>query len=394
MVKLSQLSVCCLLASLGPTMVAGQTFGTDPTDSRFVLVGYGDVKYEDVDARSNSVFSARFVPIFLFNLNDKMHVEAETEISINEAGETETELEYANMHYFLSDSVTLTAGKFLLPFGQFSANWHPSWINRSIWTPGVYGAHGSTQAMDPLLPILSDVGVAVQKNFNFGGTKVFLDLFVTNGPSAEAAHDDDAEDIAEDGHDDIPSIQALRTPEDEGAHDEGSPFPEVEFEARGNDNNDDKAFGGRVAIALLPTLELGTSYYRGAYDDDGELDITANGVDINLITNHFIVRGEYIKTTTEAFEIEEEARHLEQFDRNGWFVQGTFFLGHVLPSLGSTELVVERAETQKYAQATRWMVGANYWLDPRSVIKVGYEDTKLDNAEDDKRFAVQFSYGF
>ena len=75
------------------------------------------MKYEESDLLDSSAFSARFVPIFLFSLNDKMHVEAETEISLNEAGETEVELEYADIHYFLTDTTTVTAGKFLLPFG-------------------------------------------------------------------------------------------------------------------------------------------------------------------------------------------------------------------------------------------------------------------------------------
>lgn len=388
----NKLSTATLAFSTMLSSMAGFAGESNSPDSRFVFAGYGDVKYEDVDNRNNSVFSARFVPIFLFSLNDKMHVEAETEISLNDGGETETELEYADIHYFLTDTTTVTAGKFLLPFGQFSANWHPSWINRSIWTPGVYGAHGSTQAMEPLLPVLSDVGVAVQKIFLVGDAKVFVDLFVTNGPSAEAAHEE--EELDEGEHDDIVQRFARATPEDEEDHNEEAPFPEVEFEAKGSDNNDDKAFGGRIAVAFLPTLELGTSFYRGAYDEEGELDITANGFDVNVITDHFLLRGEYIKTTTEAFEPEEDELHLEEFDRNGWFVQGTFFVGHAFPSLGNTELVIERAETNKYAEATRWMVGANYWLDPRSVIKVGYEDTELANAQNDKRFAVQFSYGF
>ena len=85
---------------------------------RFALGGYGDVGYKDSDF-NNSAFAGRFVPIFLFQLNDKIHVESEIEFSIGEDGETETELEYADIHYFLTDRTTITAGTFLLPFGQF-----------------------------------------------------------------------------------------------------------------------------------------------------------------------------------------------------------------------------------------------------------------------------------
>ena len=34
------------------------------------------------------------------------------------------------------------------------------------------------------------------------------------------------------------------------------------------------------------------------------------------------------------------------------------------------------------------------WLDSRAVIKATYEDTTVHDGEDDKRFAIQYSYGF
>ena len=84
---------------------------------RLAIAGYGDVTYisqgnmkdeEGNDIQNNVV--ARFVPIFLFQLSEKIHIEAEIEFSTNEEGETETELEYANMHYFLNDNTIITAG--------------------------------------------------------------------------------------------------------------------------------------------------------------------------------------------------------------------------------------------------------------------------------------------
>ncbi len=353
----------------------------DGSDSaRFALGGYGDVKYETSDVNDSSAYSARFVPIFLFSLNEKMHVEAETEISINADGETDIELEYADLHYFLTDTTTLTAGKFLLPFGQFGPNIHPSWINRSPWTPGIYGSHGGSQAMEALLPILSDVGVAVQQTIVLGNhQKIFIDLYSTNGPRSEAEeHDEEAEgEEAE--------------PEEEG-HAE---LPEVAFEAASGDNNKDKAFGGRVAYAMLPGLEIGASYYAASYDDQEVLDFSAQGVDLNLIGSHYLLRGEYIETQTDGIEEEEEGEtEVHTFKRDGWYLQGTLQTGNIWSSLAGTEVVLEYAETNKLAEASRWMVGINYWLDARSVIKVAYDDTDLDEGEDDQRLTVQLSYGF
>lgn len=362
----------CSVAMLGSISTYAQS---ELPNGRFAIAGYGDVKYESSSLSNTSAFSARFVPIFLFSLNEKMHVEAETEISLNEDGETEVELEYADIHYFLTDTTTITAGKFLLPFGQFSANWHPSWINRSVWTPGIYGSHGSNQAMTPLLPVLSDVGIAIQKTFSFSGDqKVFLDLFASNGARVES---DEHEEEAGEG-------------EGEGAHDEE--LPEVVFEAFNADNNKNKAIGGRLAYAALPSLEIGTSFYRATYDDEQSLDFRAQAFDLNWIGSHYMLRGEYIQTQTDG--LEEGEMEIHRFDRNGWFLQSTLQMGQIWTDWAGTELVLEYAETNELEEASRWMYGINYWLDARSVVKFGFEDTQLANGDDDQRIAIQFSYGF
>ena len=345
--------------------------------ARFALGGYGDVKYETSELEDSSAYSARFVPIFLFSLSDKMHVEAETEISINAEGETEIELEYADLHYFLTDTTTITAGKFLIPFGQFGPNIHPSWINRSPWTPGIYGSHGSSQVMVPLLPILSDIGVAVQQTIVLGNNqKIFLDFYSTNGPGLEAEE-----------HSDEPA-------DDEGEEAGHVELPEVAFEATSGDNNKDKAFGGRVAYAMLPGLEVGASYYRASYDDEEALDFKATGFDLNVIGSQYVLRGEYIETQTDGIEGEEGVAEAHTFKRDGWYVQGTLQTGNIFSTLAGTELVLEYSETNKLAEASRWMMGVNYWLDARSVIKVAYDDTEVAEGDDDQRFTVQLSYGF
>ena len=52
------------------------------------------------------------------------------EIEIDDAGETETNLEYLTIDWFINDYMALIAGKFLSPIGQFRQNLHPSWINK------------------------------------------------------------------------------------------------------------------------------------------------------------------------------------------------------------------------------------------------------------------------
>ena len=189
---------------IAEAQVAADRGNLDPLEQgRVAFAGYGDVTYVDPEG-GNSAFQTKLVPIVLVQLNDQIHIEAEVELSIDDEGETETELEYADLHYFVTDSSTITAGKFLLPFGQFGPNLHPSWINKLPSVPVVYGGHDGNGIASPLLPVLSDIGVAFQKTFVFdNGSRLFFDAFVVNGPEGgheEGEEDDHGEEEVEEEH--------------------------------------------------------------------------------------------------------------------------------------------------------------------------------------------------
>jgi len=410
--KLRQLSMPCVtaglfvLSGLAGAQVATVRGAFDVLEQgRFAFAGYGDVTYVDPED-GNSAFNTKIAPIALVQLDERIHIEIEVEISIDEEGETETELEYADIHYFLTDSTTVTAGKFLLPFGQFGPNLHPSWINKLPSVPVVYGGHGGNGIASPLMPILSDLGVAFQKTFVFGnGSRLFFDAYVINGPQSaahdeeeEAGHDElgelvdehDEEPAEEDHAEEIAEIDEHEE-EEEGGHG-GSFFPEVDFEATSGDNNNDKAFGGRMAYAWLPEFELGLSYYSGAYDDDGDLDFTAYGVDLNYVSTYFNVRGEYIDTQTEGFDDHGDKG---TYDRDGWYLQGSWYLKQTgIDFLAPVEVVIQRSEVNKFEGSERWAFGVNYWLTPNAVFKLSIDETELDSGEDQTRFIAQIAYGF
>jgi hypothetical protein len=358
--------LACTIGALLSVPVSAQDDGPLP-QGRFVMGGYGDVTYADTE-QGNGSFNSRFVPIFLFQLNDKLHVEAELEFSVDEFGAVETELEYADIHYFLGDATTLTAGKFLLPFGQFGPNLHPSWINKLPTMPGIYGGHGGNGIMTPLMPILNDMGVSVQHTIQLkGGSRLFFDFYAVNGPSEELMEEDP------------------NAPE--------PLFPEVELEAKSVDNNTNKAFGGRIAWAALPSLEIGISYFKGPYDDAGDLDYTAQGFDLSWNGTFSSVKAEWIKTEADFQDMPTDP--IETASRDGYYVQYAWSMRQLQkPALNPVELVARYSKINDIEAGERWTLGLNYWMSPSTVTKLAYEDTQLDDGTEDTRVFAQLSYGF
>ncbi len=363
---------------------------------RLAIAGYGDVTYinqpnmkdeEGNDIQNNVV--ARFVPIFLFQLSEKIHIEAELEFSTNAEGETETELEYANMHYFLNDNTIITAGKFLLPFGQFGANLHPSWINKAASNPGLYGGHGGNGSLGGITSIMGDTGINIANTWTLGDAgRIFTDFYTVSGPRQE-----------------------------EGDHGGG-----VDMGAKKGDNNDSMAFGGRVAYAFLPEWEIGVSYYSGEYSDDGDLNYSAYNIDFNWIGSYASVRGEIFGSSAETegeTEAEVEGDHGEEwvkdFDKNGWYIQGTWQARQLGKAwLNPIELVVRYSDIESDfdgsighdfeedagKMGSRIYYGINYWLEPSAVLKLGAESTSIDNEGAghggivDDRVFLQLAFGF
>ena len=356
--------------------VMAQSSGSDQLDiGRFTLAGYGDVSYFQTSDLApegvNSNVQARFVPIFLFQLSEKIHIEAELEFSLDETGATEVEMEYADLHYFLNNNTTITAGKFLLPFGQFGPNLHPSWINKLATPPGIYG-HGGNGALVPLIPVLSDTGIDVRNVFILGSSRLFTDFYVVSGPREESATAEHSE------------IKA-------GGHDEA--FPAIELESALGDNNGSMAVGGRVALAFLPRWEVGFSFYRGAYDDAGQLDYRATALDVNWIGSYAGVRGEWIKTRTDFLDTEDG--FVDVFDRDGWYLQGNWQLRQLGKNwLNPVELVLRRSAINGASGGKRWTYGMDYWLEASAALKVAYETTRLDDGDEDSRLLLQLAFGF
>ena len=146
---------------------------TVPGNTKFLLTGYAFAGFSNRHGEASS-FNAGFSPILLWKLSDKLFFEGELELGQDDA-ETTVNLEYAHLTYLLNDYITVGAGKFLTPFGQFPDRLHAAWINKLPDFPLVFNE-------DEGLVGFSQLGAEVRGVIPLGPTKLFYDAYVSNGP--------------------------------------------------------------------------------------------------------------------------------------------------------------------------------------------------------------------
>ncbi len=342
-----------------------QAFGT-ADESRFFLSGYGKAEWSDELDGGPSTFNTQFNPIFHFRLTEKLHFNAELEIELEDGGQTEFELEYATIDLLATDWLTLSAGRFLTPFNVFGQKLHPAWINKLATAPILYGHHGG----GGLIPVISDVGVMASGGAQLwdSESKFNYALYLTNGPGHPLEEE-------EEGHHG-----------DEHA-DEAGPVA-LEFENTPDENND-KTFGGRFGLLLVPNLELGVSWMTGrTRGENGRFNLV--GADLWYAKEGFELRGEFARLSRKS---------TEDLDRWGYWVQAAYRLDRVFPEasgwrgfLGRLEPVVRWGEIDEPEGREQIAFGVNYWLYPSVPIRFTYEANR--GAVRDDRFIAQIAYGF
>lgn len=323
------------------------------------LSGYASADYISVE-NGPAAFVANFNPMFHFLYDNKILWEAELEVEVSETGDTEIGLEYTTVDWFLNDKLTLIAGKFLSPVGNFRQNLHPSWINKLPSAPPGFGHDGAAP--------ISEVGVQLRGVAPMGNSRLNYALYVGNGPKIEA----------EEGE-----IHA------------------VEAEGLASDPDDEKIFGGRVAFLPIPSLELAVSGATGdaaVVEDDGT-DIEGDpkrgyqvlGFDASYRWNNLDLRGEYVRQ-------EVDPNPLSIAPEGGvwktWYAQAAYQFGD-----GKWEGVARYTDFQSpHPDDTQEQValGINYLITPSAMLKFGYESNtgepgEITNAD---RWIVQIAYGY
>ncbi len=326
----------------------------------FLLSGFLTANYFDT-ADGPSAFGAGFNPVILWKVSDKLMVESELEMGAGGGGHggSTIELGYAQVSYVANKWMTIGAGKFLSPFGQFNERFHPSWINRLPTAP-FFASH------EGIVPS-SLIGAQIRGGGWAGSGQWRYALFVSNGP---VGHEEEAEGVAS----------------EEG---------ETEFlDFSGSSvQMQNKAVGGRVAYLPMPWMEIGVSGMSASVPGDEIADMTLLGVDLTatkvLDSGTLRVDGEFVQAT------------LEHESKDEW--EGGYGQVAYRPNLG--ESIISNFEgvirydwlgfpdgIPSEDEPKRWTAGLNYWLNATTTVKFAVEQLDLHD-ENDISFLLQLAIG-
>jgi hypothetical protein len=336
---------CALAVALAVTPDAASAQG-------LMLTGYADVeaRWEKTGPDNSEVFfdNYHFNLIALGKIYKNLF--ASGEVEYEHAGD-EIMLEYAFLSYTGLRNVRISAGKFIIPFGRFNKDLHPTWINKMPDRP---------LGMDNVFPqTYSDVGLWVSGAAGLsGGTRVVYDAFVVNGL------------LGEDGGD----IRGLRDNDRES------------LSGGGRDNN--KAFGGRLGVEVGPAgFDLGASIYTGNYLDDPvtNLTLTLFGADAAWSYRGLEIRGEAVFASQDATG--------GDLDKKGGYAQASYLIQ------GRFEPVVRfslKDMPGEDADRRRFSFGGSYYVSPSSSVRLAYHvNMEKDGFVTNNNAAVaQFNVGF
>lgn len=365
-------------------------------DTLIHMAGYADVGYSFASGEDGNFNVGSFSPIFHYQYRDLVMLEAELEISIDDAGETELEMEYLTIDYFLNDYVALVGGKFLSPIGQFRQNLHPSWINKLASAPPGFGHDGAAPT--------SDIGLQARGGFQIGNMFANYAVYASNGPELNSTF--------EDGEFELEGIRA---------------------EGFGADADGEKVFGGRFGFLPLPGLEIGISAATGkatvtalelahgadegdehadkfrsvllneedpdepeepGFDlhDEEARDYDVFGVDFVYGLGNFQLRGEYVKSKVGAAEHGVTASEGATWE--SWYTQAAYLIPRtsIEPVIRYTDFNSPHASQDQ----TQWGLGLNYLISSNVIAKVTYElnDGQPGSIADINRWLIQLAYGF
>jgi hypothetical protein len=272
-----------------------QTLQSGPSEEasatrNFLLTGMADMTYQKSDGQNGSFAQAHVAPILLFRAGDKILFETELEMKVASDGSTELGLEYAQLDYLVNDSLTLIAGRFVLPLGVVREKHDAVWINK---LPIMPLPESDVTALIPE----NDIGVQARGGFHLNDRALMTyALYVANGPGSGGDGP---------GHFDSTGTWTTSNPFNGGSSMSGTPNG-----------------GGRLAV-FYPwkpnhDVEIGVSGQTGRGMDNLMWSAFALDASLHLGPN-LEFRGEFINTW-------EDTTDVGALRRKGWWAQAAYKL--------------------------------------------------------------------
>ncbi len=305
-------------------------------------------------------YFGEFTPDFLLKLNDWILLEAE--IGIGADGSVAAG-SFAQADFFVTDWLTIIAGRFVAPIGWYNERLNTPWINK---LPA--DAPGSAPLLWlQVLPPFAMLGVQAQGSFYLGCSPIKMEYtaYVTNGLNL------------------TPATAGAPTPSElANLENMGDTFTFV---------TNEKAIGGRIGFWWPEMgLEAGISaMYNGDYVAGGfEDSIRLWAVDFNYHKGNWDFRAEYGALYQEAASF-----GMPNITRQGMYAQiayrprdwGIRYLENVeavyrfsyvdFKGIDPTTLDLTTFSTPVDVPVRRQQneIGLNYWFSPRCVLKCAYQ---------------------
>ena len=342
-------------------------------NTKLLIAGDASIGYVD-EHHVPSTFTAQFNPMLLWQLSDKLFFEGGLELGLEgpdedgEGSQSDVELDSAYLVYLINDYAIVGAGKFTTPFTAYHRHFDPGWINVLPFDPLIYSDSGI--APD------SSVGAFVNGALPVRKSIVNYAVYLTNGPALIT--------------DDLDAAGSLN-------------FDNY------NDLNNNKAFGFRLGYLPVPVLEIGYSF---EYSKPG-IGIFRNvrsylhGIDLNYVKNNDYLKGRvtarfgwiWSQLDTAAYPAVSPSRFNN--DRNGGYAEIAYRPTKALEKWANNlefALRYDRLNISKRAPGGgneyQLTPGINYWITPRTVLKIAYAFDEKENRNDDNIFAIQLATGF
>ena len=333
-------------------------------------------------------YFGEFTPDFLLKLNDWIFLEAE--IGIGPDGSVSAG-SFAQADFFVNDSLTIIAGRFVAPIGFYNERLNNPWINK---LPA--DAPGSGPLLwQQVLPAYSLLGVQATGAFYLGCSPIKMEYsaYVSNGLNLTPATA---------GSPTIDELANLENMTDT--------FTVV---------TNSKAGGGRLGF-WWPEVGLETGFsamYNGDYIAGGQDSMSLWAVDFNYHKGNWDVRAEYgmMYQQTQPFLNSVNSLPLSDITRQGFYgqvayrprdcpntylqnVELVYRYGYVnFAGIDPTTLDLTTYSTPMDVPVRRQQneVGINYYFYPRMVLKCAYQVNDEPGFHlHDNQFLTELAWGW